>query len=49
MRKTGTRIENRRLQAAALVKCLAFYAVTAWRVFRLDRYARDEPDAARRC
>ncbi len=43
--KTGTRIEDRRLQEAeALVKCLAFDAVTAWRVFSLDRYARDEPE-----
>ena len=43
--KSGTRIEDRRLQEAdALVKCLAFDAVTAWRVFSLDRYARDAPD-----
>ena len=43
--KTGTRIEDRRLlDADALVKCLAFDAVTAWRVFSLDRYARDEPE-----
>lgn len=43
--KSGTRIEDRRLQEAdALVKCLAFDAVTAWRVFNLDRYARDAPD-----
>ena len=43
--KTGTRIEDRRLQEAdALVKCLAFDAVTAWRVFSLERYARDEPE-----
>ena len=43
--KSGTRIEDRRLQEAdALVKCLAFDAVTAWRVFHLDRYARDAPD-----
>ena len=42
--KTGTRIEDRRLQQAdALVKCLAFDAVTAWRVFSIGRYARDEP------
>ena len=42
--KTGTRIEDQRLQQAdALVKCLAFDAVTAWRVFSLGRYARDEP------
>lgn len=27
------------------VKCLAFDAVTAWRVFSLDRYARDEPES----
>ena len=43
--KMGTRIEDRRLlEADALVKCLAFDAVTAWRVFSLDRYARDEPE-----
>ena len=43
--KSGTRIEDRRLQEAdALVKCLAFDAITAWRVFSLDRYARDAPD-----
>ena len=43
--KTGTRIEDRRLQEAeALVKCLAFDATTAWRVFSLDRYARDAPE-----
>ena len=42
--KSGTRVEDRRLQEAdALVKCLAFDAVTAWRVFSLDRYARDAP------
>ena len=42
--KTGTRIGDRRLQeAVALVKCLAFDAITAWRVFALDRYARDAP------
>ncbi len=43
--KSGTRIEDRRLhEADALVKCLAFDAITAWRVFNLDRYARDAPD-----
>ena len=43
--KSGTRIEDRRLRDAdALVKCLAFDAVTAWRVCSLDRYARDAPD-----
>lgn len=26
------------------MKCLAFDAVTAWRVLSLDRYARDEPE-----
>ena len=37
--KSGTRIEDRRLQEAdALVKCLAFDAITAWRVCSLDRY-----------
>ena len=43
--KTGTRIEDRRLRdAEALGKCLVFDAITAWRVFSLDRYARDAPD-----
>ena len=30
-------------EADALVKCLAFDPVTAWRVFSLERYARDAP------
>ena len=43
--KTGTRIEDRRLRdAEALGKCLVFDAITAWRVFSLERYARDAPD-----
>ena len=43
--KTGTRIEDRRLREAdALVKCLAFDAITAWQVFSLGRYARDAPE-----
>ena len=38
-------IEDRQLhEAEALQQCLAFDAVTAWRVFSLDRYARDEPE-----
>ena len=41
----GTRIEDRRLRdAAALGKCLVFDAITAWRVFSLERYPRDAPD-----
>ena len=45
--KAGTRIEDRRLREAdTLVKCLAFDAITAWRVFALDRYARDAPATA---
>ena len=36
------------LQDDALVKCLAFDAITAWRVFSLDRYARDAPDTPAR-
>ena len=44
--KTGTRIEDRRLDDAEdLRKCLAFDAVTAWRVFDLDRAARETPDS----
>ena len=43
--KMGTRIEDRRLRdAAALGKCLVFDAITAWRVFSLERYARDAPE-----
>ena len=43
--KSGTRIEDRRLREAdALVKCLAFDAITAWQVCRLHRYARDAPE-----
>ena len=43
--KMGTRIEDRRLRdAAALGKCLVFDAITAWRVFSLDRYARGAPE-----
>ena len=42
--KTGTRIEDRRLREAdALVKGLAFDAITAWQVFSLARHARDAP------
>ena len=45
--KMGTRIEDRRLRdAAALGKCLVFDAITAWRVFSLERYARDAPQTA---
>ena len=43
--KSGTRIEDRRLRdAEALGKCLVFDAITAWRVFSLERYARDAPE-----
>ena len=43
--KSGARIEERRLDHADdLRKCLAFDAITAWRVFDLDRLARAEPD-----
>ena len=43
--KSGNADRGPRLQEAdALVKCLAFDAVTAWRVCSLDRYARDAPD-----
>lgn len=45
MLETGKRIEDRRLlEADSLVQCLAFDAVTAWRVFSLDRYGLDEPE-----
>ena len=43
--KSGMRIQDRRLRTGAgLAKCLAFDAIEAWRVFQLDRYARDAPD-----
>ena len=42
--KSGTRIEERRFdEVEDLLKCLAFDAITAWRVFDLQRMARDEP------
>ena len=45
--KSGTRIEDRRLnQAEDLRKCLAFDAITAWRVFDLERAARHQPQRA---
>ena len=28
------------------MKCLAFDAVKVWRLFSLDRYARDEPESS---
>ena len=43
--KSGARIEEHRLDHADdLRKYLAFDAITAWRVFDLDRLARAEPD-----
>ena len=43
--KTGTRIEDRRLdEAGDLRKCLAFDAVTAFRVRDLSLLARERPD-----
>ncbi len=42
--QSGARIEDRRLRtAAALAKCLAFDAITAWRVFEAGRITRDAP------
>ena len=32
-------------EAGDLKRCLAFDAITAWRVFDLDRMAREKPDA----
>ena len=44
--KTGTRVEDRSFdEAGDLKRCLAFDAITAWRVFDLDRMAREKPDA----
>ncbi len=43
--KSGTKISQRRCdEAVDLVKCLAFDAITAWRVFALPRLARSAPD-----
>ena len=43
--KTGARIEDRSFDDADdLKRCLAFDAITAWRVFDLDRLAREKPD-----
>ena len=45
--KSGTRIESRRFnEADDLLKCLAFDSITAWRVFDLQRMARDQPHLA---
>ena len=45
--KSGTRIESRQFdEADDLLKCLAFDAITAWRVFDLQRMARDQPRLA---
>ena len=42
--KSGSRIEDRRLDHVdELRKCLAFDAITAWRVFDLGRQAREDP------
>ena len=42
--KSGMRIEDRQLRTAdSLRRCLAFDAVSAWRVFEVQRYARDAP------
>ena len=44
MLKSGARVEDRRLRDRdALAKCLALDAITAWRVFELQRYARAAP------
>ena len=45
--KSGTRIESRQFdEADDLLKCLAFDSITAWRVFDLQRMARDQPHLA---
>ena len=41
--KSGMHIQDRRLRTG-LAKCLGFDAIEAWRVFQLDRYARDAPE-----
>ena len=43
--KTGCQVEARQFDDVAdLMKCLAFDAITAWRVFDLQRMAKAEPD-----
>ncbi len=43
--KTGCRVEERQFDDVEdLMKCLAFDAVAAWRVFDLQRMAKAEPD-----
>ena len=47
--KSGMRIQDRQLRTAdSLQRCLAFDAVNAWRVFELQRYAREEPETPAR-
>ncbi len=47
--KSGCEIEKRQFDdTEALLKCLAFDAVTAWRVFDLQRRAKHEPDTPAR-
>ena len=43
--KTGSELHKRQFDDVAdLVKCMAFDAITAWRVFDLQRMAKHEPD-----
>lgn len=43
--ESGMRVQDRQLRTAdSLQRCLAFDAVNAWRVFELQRYAREEPE-----
>ena len=43
--KSGMRIQDRQLCTAdSLQRCLAFDAVNAWRMFELQRFAREEPE-----
>ena len=43
--KTGCEVEKRQFDDAEdLLKCLAFDAITSWRVFDLQRVAKHEPD-----
>lgn len=43
--KTGCQVEERQFDDVEdLMKCLAFDAITAWRVFDLQRVAKKEPD-----
>ena len=44
MLQSGVSVEDRRLRDRdSIARCLAFDAAVTWRLFALDRYARDAP------